>query len=132
MKTKPVKVLAGEFATGPRPDWDQWEDLTFMASKYCAENLWRRSGIKPSLRVDLDRYTTDQTFLGLKSFVLRNNSQDASSMHERVTMLLFRRMGLPAPRRNLVDRFVMPTVRHGVIHPAGDMGPELLSSPTPT
>jgi acetyl-CoA acetyltransferase len=43
-----VKVLAGEFATGPRPDWDQWEDLTFMASKYCAENLWSRSGIKPS------------------------------------------------------------------------------------
>jgi acetyl-CoA acetyltransferase len=42
-----VRVLAGEFASGPRPDWDQWEDLTYMASKYCAENLWRRSGVQP-------------------------------------------------------------------------------------
>ena len=47
MKMKPVKVLGGEFTTGPRPDWDQWEDLTYMASKYCAENLWARTGMKP-------------------------------------------------------------------------------------
>jgi acetyl-CoA acetyltransferase len=47
MKMPAVKVLGGEFATGPRPDWDQWEDLTYMASKYCAENLWRRTGFKP-------------------------------------------------------------------------------------
>jgi hypothetical protein len=29
-------------------------------------------------------YTTDQKFLGLKSVVLRNNTQDASNIHERV------------------------------------------------
>lgn len=57
-----------------------------------------RSGNKPSLRVDFDRYTANQTFLGLKSFVLRNNSTDYSSMRERITMLLFIRMGEPAPR----------------------------------
>ena len=57
-----------------------------------------RSGVKPGLRVDFDRYTTDQKFLGLKSFVLRNNTQDASNMHERLSMLLFRRLGLPASR----------------------------------
>jgi CotH protein len=57
-----------------------------------------RSGVKPGLRVDFNRYTTGQTFLDLKSVVLRNNSTDFTSMHERVTMLLFARMGLPAPR----------------------------------
>src|SRR6185503_19237539 len=55
-------------------------------------------GAKPGLRVDFDRYTGDQKFLGLKSFVLRNNTQDPSNLHERLGMLLFRRLGLPAPR----------------------------------
>lgn len=57
-----------------------------------------RSGVKPGLRVDFDRYVTEQKFLGLKSFVLRNNTQDASNMHERLSMLLFRKMNLLAPR----------------------------------
>ena len=48
-----------------------------------------RSGVKPGLRVDFDRYTTDQKFLGLKSFILRNNTQDPTDMRERVSMQLF-------------------------------------------
>ena len=42
-----------------------------------------RSGFKPGLRVDIDRYSTSQKFLGMKSFVLRNNTQDPSQ-HARV------------------------------------------------
>ena len=57
-----------------------------------------RSATKPSLRVDFNRYTASQTLLDLKSVVLRNNSTDFSSMHERIAMLLYARMGLPAPR----------------------------------
>ena len=57
-----------------------------------------RNPTKPGLRVDFDRNVTGQKFLGLKSFILRNNTQDASSMHERISMQLFRRIGLPAPR----------------------------------
>lgn len=57
-----------------------------------------RNGIKPGLRVDFDRYSNGQTFLGLKSFVLRNNTTDATSMHERVSMIFFARMGIPVPR----------------------------------
>jgi acetyl-CoA acetyltransferase len=45
---KPPVVVAGTvFATGPRPDWDQWEDLTYMASRYAGERLWERSGMSP-------------------------------------------------------------------------------------
>jgi hypothetical protein len=57
-----------------------------------------RSATKPSLRVDFDRYTTNQTLLDLKSVVLRNNATDFSSIHERISMLLYARMGLAAPR----------------------------------
>jgi spore coat protein CotH len=57
-----------------------------------------RNGVKPGLRVDFNRNVTDQEFLGLHQFVLRNNTQDPSGMHERLSMLFFRRMGLPAPR----------------------------------
>ena len=47
----PVAVAGGVFATGPRPDWDQWDDLTCMASKYASERLWQRTGMSAS---DLD------------------------------------------------------------------------------
>jgi spore coat protein H len=57
-----------------------------------------RSGVKPGLRVDFDRYSDRQTFRGLKSFVLRNNTTDYSNLHERISMLFFARMGISAPR----------------------------------
>ncbi|MCA1834658.1 MAG: thiolase family protein [Actinobacteria bacterium] len=41
----PVKVLGGEVATGERPDWEQWPDLTTMASKHASDALWRRTGM---------------------------------------------------------------------------------------
>ena len=65
-----------------------------------------RSGFKPGLRVDMDRYSSTQKFLGVKSFILRNNTQDASQMHEWLSMRFFRRMGLPAPREAFTRLFV--------------------------
>ena len=41
-----------------------------------------RSGVKPSLKVEFDYYDSKQTFLGIKTIVLRANTQDASMMHE--------------------------------------------------
>ena len=57
-----------------------------------------RNATKPSLRVDFNKYIASQTLLDLKSVVLRNNATDYSSMHERIAMQLYARMGLPAPR----------------------------------
>jgi CotH kinase protein len=65
-----------------------------------------RSPIKPGLGVDITRYVPDQTFLGLKAFVLRNNSQDASMMHEIVSMALMRRLGIPASREAYTRLYV--------------------------
>ena len=65
-----------------------------------------RSATKPGLRVDFDRYTLDQTFLGLKSVVLDNLVQDPSAVHETVTMKLFARLGVPAPREAHVRLYI--------------------------
>jgi len=65
-----------------------------------------RSGVKPSLKVEFDYYDTKQTFLGIKTVVLRANTQDASMMHERLSMELMRRMGLPASRETHAKLFV--------------------------
>jgi spore coat protein H len=71
-----------------------------------SRGLGSRSGTKPGLRVDFDRYATDQTFLGLKSLVLDNLTQDPSAIHETVTMKVFTRLGIPAPREAHVRLYV--------------------------
>jgi spore coat protein CotH len=63
-----------------------------------SRGLGSRSGTKPGLRVDCDRYSIDQICFGRKSFVLDNLVQDFSGVKETVTMKLFARLGIPAPR----------------------------------
>src|SRR5262249_42719390 len=75
----------------------KWQDITVRNIGIRSRGTGSRSGTKPGLRVDFDRYTTDQKFLGLKSFVLRNNTQDASNLREITSMAFFRRMGIRAP-----------------------------------
>src|SRR5262245_8014150 len=57
-----------------------------------------RNSIKPGLRIDFNQYEEKQQFLGLKSIALDNMAQDASMMKERLSMELFAKMDLPAPR----------------------------------
>jgi|KBSSwiS6_1023812.scaffolds.fasta_scaffold04542_3 hypothetical protein len=83
-----------------------WRDQVLRNVGIRSRGTGSRSGVKPGLRVDFDRYTSGQTFLGLKSFVLRNNTQDPSNMHERLSMLMFRRMGEPGPREAHTKLFV--------------------------
>jgi spore coat protein CotH len=65
-----------------------------------------RSATKPGLRVDFDRYSTDQSYRGLRSVVLDNLTQDPSAIHETVTMRVFARLGIPAPREAHVRLYV--------------------------
>jgi spore coat protein CotH len=103
-------------------DWrvltENWQDDT----KYPADFRWNgqvvrnvaihsrgggsRRPNKVSLHVTFDHYTAGQTFLGLKGFILRNNSQDATNMHERLSMLFFRNLGIPASREAHTRLFV--------------------------
>ena len=84
----------------------EWRGQTIRNVGIRSRGLGSRSGTKPGLRVDFDRYAPDQTFVGLKSFVLDNLVQDRSMLKERLTMALFRRLGLPVPREAHARLFV--------------------------
>ena len=75
-----------------------WNGITVRNIGIRSRGRGSRSGIKPHLRVDFDRYATAQRFLGLKSLVLDNVTQDASGIHESVAMAFYARLGIPAPR----------------------------------
>ena len=103
-------------------DWADLKANFQLNTYYAAHFMWRgqiatnvgirsrgtgsRSGSKPGLRVDFNRFDETQRFLGLKSVVLRNHVQDPSQMHERIAMRLFARIGLPAPREAHVRLYV--------------------------
>jgi spore coat protein CotH len=75
-----------------------WRDQTLRGVGIRSRGTGSRSGDKPGLRIDFDRWALDQKFMGLKSVVLRNNTQDATGMRERLSMTFFRRMGVAASR----------------------------------
>jgi len=103
-------------------DWQTLKDHYLENTYYPADFRWRdqvvrnvgirsrgtgsRSPIKPHLLVNFGRYTTGGTFLGLHSIVLRNNTQDPSNMHERLSMLLFARMKIPASREAFTKLYI--------------------------
>jgi spore coat protein CotH len=57
-----------------------------------------RSGAKPGLKLDFNRYVNSQQFHGYKNVVLDNGAQDASGLRERLAFLVFEAMGIAAPR----------------------------------
>ena len=61
---------------------------------------------KPGLKIDFDKYSAGQKFLGLKSLVLDNLTQDPSGIHETVSMAFYARLGIPTPRETHVRLFV--------------------------
>ena len=84
----------------------RWNGQTVRNIGIRSRGTGSRSGIKPGLRVDFDRYVTNQTFLGLKSFILRNQTQDPSNMHERIAMQLFTRMGVKTSREAFARLYI--------------------------
>ncbi len=75
-----------------------WNGVTVRNVGIRSRGLGSRSGTKPALRVDANRYALGQEWLGRKSFLLDNLVQDASGIRERAAMQLYKRLGVPAPR----------------------------------
>src|SRR5215218_9755900 len=75
-----------------------WNGQTVRNVGIRSRGLGSRSATKPGLRVDMDRYNTDQTFLGLGSFILDNLSQDSSGIKETTSVRLFQKLAIPASR----------------------------------
>lgn len=85
----------------------KWRDQTVRNVGIRSRGTGSRSGVKPGLRVDFNHYKTTQTFLTtLKQFILRNQTQDASNMHERISMLLYQRLGVQAPREAFATLYI--------------------------
>jgi hypothetical protein len=84
----------------------RWNGQTVRNVAIRSRGFGSRNQRKPGLRVDFNRYTTGQTFLGLNALVLDNLTQDPSLLHELVTMKVFRRLGLQASRESLAMLYV--------------------------
>ena len=103
-------------------DLAQFRAHTELNTYYTADLLWRnirvrnvgirsrgagsRNPIKPGYRVDMARYTTGQTFVGLSTIILDNIWQDPSLLRERLAFTMFEKAGLPAPRESFCRLFV--------------------------
>jgi spore coat protein CotH len=83
-----------------------WNGQTVRNVGIRSRGLGSRSSSKPGLRVDFDRYSSGQQFLGLKSFVLDNLTQDRTGVKETVAMRFFSRLGIPAPRETHTRLYV--------------------------
>ena len=83
-----------------------WNGITVRNVGIRSRGLGSRSSTKPGLRVDFDRYASGQQFLGLKSFVLDNLTQDPTGVKETVTMRFYTRLGIPAPRETHTRLYV--------------------------
>jgi hypothetical protein len=83
-----------------------WQDQQLPAVGIRSRGRGSRNANKPGLRVDFNRFVPGQQLLGLKSIVLDNMSQDPSFVKERLSMALFARMGIPAPREAFCRLFI--------------------------
>ena len=83
----------------------QWRDQTVPIVGVRSRGSGSRNPYKPGLKIDFGRYA-DQKFLGLKSLALANGWQDPSLMKQRISMLFYTRMGIPAPRVTHARLFV--------------------------
>jgi spore coat protein CotH len=91
----------------------QWRHMRIRNAAVRSRGGASRSPSKPALRIDFNRYTTGQRFLGLKSLVLDNLWQHGSFVAESTAMALFERMGQPAPRESFC-RLYINNVYHGL------------------
>src|SRR5688572_33255462 len=83
-----------------------WNGITGSNGGIRSRGLGFRREQEAGLWVDFDRYSAGQQFLGLKSFVLDNLSQDFSGVKETVAMRFFTRLGIPAPRETHARLYV--------------------------
>ena len=83
-----------------------WNGQTVFNVGIRSRGRGSRNANKPGLKIDFDKYAANQRFLGLKSLVLDNLTQDSSGVHETVSMRFYERLGIPAPREAHVRLYV--------------------------
>jgi spore coat protein H len=84
----------------------KWNGQTVYNVGIRSRGRGSRNAHKPGLKIDFDEYSANQKFLGLKSLVLDNLTQDPSGIHETVSMAFYARLGIPTPREAHVRLYV--------------------------
>ena len=103
----------------------EWQGVRISDAAIRSRGLGSRSQTKPGLLVSFDRYVPGRRELGVTALVLDNSAQDASFLRERLSMMLFARAGLPAPRESYARVFVNGELM-GLYVVAEDIGPAFL------
>ncbi len=75
-----------------------WGGITVPDVAVRSRGSSSRSGVKPSLKISIDKYVDGARFLLQKSLVLLNMTQDPPMLRDYLSMQMFRRAGVPAPR----------------------------------
>lgn len=65
-----------------------------------------RTPLKPALRVDFSRFVSSQRFQGMKNLAFENLEQDPPMLREFLSMALFRKAGVAAPREVFIHLYV--------------------------
>jgi spore coat protein H len=78
----------------------EWRGIRVRNVGVRVRGLATRSATKVGLRVDFNRYASEQTFLSMTAIVLDNAWKDPSLLRERTSMAFIKRMGQPAPRES--------------------------------
>jgi spore coat protein H len=86
-----------------------WRGVRVRNAAVRVRGLSTRSGTKPGLRIDFDRYLTGQRFLGLSALVLDNTLTDPAVIRERTSMAFISRMEQPASREAFARLFINGT-----------------------
>jgi spore coat protein CotH len=84
----------------------EWQGIKVRNAGIRVRGNTTRNDHKPSFRIDFNRYVDGQDLFGLKAIVLNNSWHDPSMLHDDLSMLLFRTLGIPAPRQAHVRAFV--------------------------
>jgi len=83
-----------------------WRNIRVRNVGIRSRGLGSRNGTKLGLRVDMARYTTGQTFVGLSTIILDNLWQDDALIRERLAFTMFDKLGMAAPRESFCRLFI--------------------------
>lgn len=92
----------------PRPNpYNYFEGNVTIDGKLFKNVGLRKKGLlgsvnaqRPSIKINFDRFGTEQEFEGVSLMTLNNNDSDGSLVKQHMAYELFRKAGIPAPRCN--------------------------------
>lgn len=83
-----------------------WKNVKVRNVGIRSRGFGSRNPTKLGLRVDMARYTTGQTLVGLSTIILDNLWQDDSMIREKLAFTFFEKLGQPAPRESYCRLFI--------------------------